>query len=91
MNPPDSRGYYFFATLYEELGFSPLGLELLDFLKKEDEDQEARKKLRATTLHKAMTMRGDEVTRNLSEQLTNALLRTKKPYICNRLLRRKRR
>jgi hypothetical protein len=41
----------------EELGFPPLGSELLDFLKKEDEDQKARKKLRATTWHKAMTMR----------------------------------
>jgi hypothetical protein len=43
--------------MYEELGFPPLGSELLDFLKNEDEDQKARKKLRATTLHKAMTMR----------------------------------
>jgi hypothetical protein len=42
--------------MYEELGFPPLGSELLDFLKKEDQDQKARKKLRATTLHKAMTM-----------------------------------
>jgi hypothetical protein len=43
--------------MYEELGFPPLGSELPDFLKKDDEDRRARKKLRAITLHKAMTMR----------------------------------
>jgi hypothetical protein len=41
--------------MYEELGFPPRSLELVEFLKEEDEDQKARKKLRATTLHKAMT------------------------------------
>jgi hypothetical protein len=40
-----------------ELGFPPLGSEPLDFLKKENEGQRVRKKLRATTLHKAMTMK----------------------------------
>jgi hypothetical protein len=43
--------------MYEELGFPPLGSKLLDFVKKEGEDQKARKNLRATTLHKAMTMK----------------------------------
>jgi CRISPR/Cas system-associated protein endoribonuclease Cas2 len=43
--------------MYEELRFPSLGSELLDFLKKENEDQKARKKFRATTLHRAMTMR----------------------------------
>jgi hypothetical protein len=42
---------------YEDLGFPLLGSELLDFLKKEDEYQHVRKKLHATTPHKAMTMR----------------------------------
>jgi hypothetical protein len=42
--------------MYEELGFPPLGSELLGFLKKGYENQKGRRKLRATTLHKAMTM-----------------------------------
>jgi hypothetical protein len=49
--------YLWKLEMYEGLGFPPLGSELLDFLKKEEEDQKARKKLRATTLHKAVTMR----------------------------------
>jgi hypothetical protein len=43
--------------MYEELGFPPLGLQLLDFLKKKDEDQKTRKKLCPTTLQKAITMK----------------------------------
>jgi hypothetical protein len=51
-----NEGYSWKLEIYEGLGFPPLGSELLDFLKKEDEDQKARRKLRATTLHNAMTM-----------------------------------
>jgi hypothetical protein len=52
-----NEGYSWKFEMYEELGFPPLGSELLDFLKKEDENQKARKKLHATTLQKATTMR----------------------------------
>jgi hypothetical protein len=49
--------YSWKLKIYEGLGFPPRGSAPLDFLKKEDEGQKARRKLRATTLHKAMTMR----------------------------------
>jgi hypothetical protein len=52
-----NEGYSWKLEMYEELGFPPLGSELLDFLKQEDEDQKARKKLGATALHKPMIMR----------------------------------
>jgi hypothetical protein len=52
-----NEGYSWKLEMYEELGFLPLGSALLDFLKKEDEGQKVRKKLRASALHKTMTMK----------------------------------
>jgi hypothetical protein len=52
-----NESYSWKLEVCDDLGFPPLSSKLLDFLKKEAEDQKARKKLCATALDKAVTMR----------------------------------